>query len=560
MAKKVTPNPLLPGKTELKKQWERLNVANFNAFVNAIENDVDLELSDEYDYDIDPKNLIVTINTNWTDEGNTGDYECSTKITFDFKTGKIKQSGECENESIEVPGPGYMVGWNYSQEQDSSFDPKNYKTVDDFNRLLTDFVEDYGSLFSQFAQRDGEEQAEIDYCPTCGSPEDECEKCDNCGECVNNCECDEGYSTGAEDELNEFGNKYLSDLEWDVEKDEGWFLWIDLSNIIKYKYAELIIQKEGNLYVLSYNRTDYPDIYKGKLDNQMYNKIKEEISNWKGPMKPYKANEEAMGGASGPMSTLNNTPGMGNAVPPQQNTTGSGDKWSADSSLGPYTQGKVEEGWGKNIAAGAMLGAASLMPMHAQTHKSNVDSDNKPRIERQINKRQKEYEIAVQEYEQFKKENPNYDADKKIYAELMQWKKRIEDQSTYKFGDKIQAESFYPSLDIVVNEESISPYDKIGSMMAKKMGVPLNFKKGKNTSASEVHQVNVEKPKNPKYKVKSKVKTKKINESYRLSGVTYDIHPGPEGKIFAGQEGILGHSEVLIPWDIVKNLLSKYSH
>lgn len=172
-------------------------------------------------------------------------------------------------------------------------------------------------------------------------------------------------------------------------------------------------------------------------------------------------NEDVMGGASTPMSTLNNTPGMGNATPPQSNSSGSGDKWG-DSSLGPYTQ------------------------------KSN--------------------------------------------------------------------EEFYPSLDLVLNEENISPYDKIGSMMAKKMGVPLNFKKGKNTSASEVHQVNVEKPKNPKYKVKSKVKTKKINESYRLSGITYDIHPGPQGKIFAGEDGILGHSNVLIPWDIVKNLLSKYYH
>ena len=45
-------------------------------------------------------------------------------------------------------------------------------------------------------------------------------------------------------------------------------------------------------------------------------------------------NEDAMGGVSAPMSTLNNTPGMGNAVPPQTNTTGSGDKWG-DSSLGP---------------------------------------------------------------------------------------------------------------------------------------------------------------------------------------------------------------------------------
>jgi hypothetical protein len=61
-----------------------------------------------------------------------------------------------------------------------------------------------------------------------------------------------------------------------------------------------------------------------------------------------KVNEDAMGGVSAPMSTLNNTPGVGNAVPASSAATtgaqqtssssiGSGDKWR---SAGTYTQNK----------------------------------------------------------------------------------------------------------------------------------------------------------------------------------------------------------------------------
>lgn len=61
-----------------------------------------------------------------------------------------------------------------------------------------------------------------------------------------------------------------------------------------------------------------------------------------------RVNEDAMGGASAPISTLNNTPGMGNAVPAssastsgaQQTSTssiGSGDNWS---SVKTYAQNK----------------------------------------------------------------------------------------------------------------------------------------------------------------------------------------------------------------------------
>ena len=62
-------------------------------------------------------------------------------------------------------------------------------------------------------------------------------------------------------------------------------------------------------------------------------------------------NEDAMGGVSSPMSTLNNTPGMGNAQPAQMAAMtgsqqqsplakGSGDKWGNTIKNKPYTQAK----------------------------------------------------------------------------------------------------------------------------------------------------------------------------------------------------------------------------
>lgn len=142
--------------------------------------------------------------------------------------------------------------------------------------------------------------------------------------------------------------------------------------------------------------------------------------------------EEAMGGVSAPMSTLNNTPGMGNAQPPSQTSVGSGDKW-CDSSLGPYTQ--------------------------------------------------------------------------------------------------------------KTDENSINPTDKIGIMMAKKMKVPLYFKKGKGQS---IRQKNIH---------------KNVNESFRLRGITYDVHIMNNNEpILAGPNGILGYEDVLIPWVEIKKLLKRYSN
>ena len=50
-----------------------------------------------------------------------------------------------------------------------------------------------------------------------------------------------------------------------------------------------------------------------------------------------------------------------------------------------------------------------------------------------------------------------------------------------KKNKKRKTKKFYPSLE----EESINPYDKIGVYMAKKMKVPVYFKKGKNQSVKQ---------------------------------------------------------------------------
>lgn len=105
-----------------------------------------------------------------------------------------------------------------------------------------------------------------------------------------------------------------------------------------------------------------------------------------------------------------------------------------------YANG-IKEGWGKNLAAGAMMGAASMMPMNVQAQQNTGVDNNKTEITKdkdanRFQKRYQSYEIAMKEYAQFKKENPNYDSNKKIYGELMQWKKQLENErnKTYKFG------------------------------------------------------------------------------------------------------------------------------
>jgi hypothetical protein len=86
--------------------------------------------------------------------------------------------------------------------------------------------------------------------------------------------------------------------------------------------------------------------------------------------------EDAMGGVPAPMATLNNTPGMGNAVPPSSTSAGSGDVW--DASIGPiHTQTKSKGIKENNISPYDKLGVAMAkkmrVPLTFKKGKGNKD-------------------------------------------------------------------------------------------------------------------------------------------------------------------------------------------
>jgi len=125
-------------------------------------------------------------------------------------------------------------------------------------------------------------------------------------------------------------------------------------------------------------------------------------ANWEGALKE-ELDEEAMGGVSAPMSTLNNTPGMGNVTPAASadgNAIGSGDKFG-----------------------------------------DGVMYDQKGKVKTSKSKKKK-----------------------KVYPRgpTPKFKKK-------KFKTWLGTEA-------EVNEGNINPYDKIGMMMAKKMGIKPPFK------------------------------------------------------------------------------------
>jgi hypothetical protein len=45
----------------------------------------------------------------------------------------------------------------------------------------------------------------------------------------------------------------------------------------------------------------------------------------------------------------------------------------------------------------------------------------------------------------------------------------------------------------------------------------------------------------------------------RIGGSTYEAIRTPDGTVYAGKEGILGYGDHLLPWDLVKKILKKYS-
>lgn len=249
--------------------------------------------------------------------------------------------------------------------------------------------------------------------------------------------------------------------------------------------------------------------------------------------------DEDMGGVSAPMSTLTNVPGVGTAQPAASaglNTdgpSGSGDAWG-DSSIG------------------------------MQTNEAFVRGDS-PR-ERSIDLRGPEGNafailgLAKNLCSQLTEADPErYDWDK-INTEMTSsdYKNLVNTFEEY-FGDYV---TIYNAD--VLDENNLNPYDKIGAMMAKKMGVKQPFKKkDSRTNTIEQREIDEDAQESPKFSLPTldqyakacqhvpdhplTSKKKKVNEGEQLRddnalkdikakdalgnlGIAFKFKPGKSGK------------------------------
>lgn len=188
-------------------------------------------------------------------------------------------------------------------------------------------------------------------------------------------------------------NKAVKFAIYEFLKNNG--IIININNILTISNNNLINIPEEKYKRLKYLSQKYDEII--FFDDDIYNlSMAKKIPN----VKTYLI-ENAMGGVSTPMATLNNTPGMGNIVPPGPGTIGSGDNWGLNINKKPFTQGKIK-----------------------------------------IKRKRKKKKIV--------KENIN----------------------TYNFNLILKEKKIYEAA-------NINPYDKLGVAMAKKLKVPLPFKKKK---------------------------------------------------------------------------------
>jgi len=93
-----------------------------------------------------------------------------------------------DSSDLQVPGGGYMRDWSDSNKDETDINAN----INDLDELVENIVsgaelvyECIVGLLNKVKKHIG-----VDYCESCGSPEDECEKCEDCGECINDCECE----------------------------------------------------------------------------------------------------------------------------------------------------------------------------------------------------------------------------------------------------------------------------------------------------------------------------------------------------------------------------------
>jgi len=129
-------------------------------------------------------------------------------------------------------------------------------------------------------------------------------------------------------------NKAVKFAIYEFLKNNG--IIININNILTISNNNLINIPEEKYKRLKYLSQKYDEII--FFDDDIYNlSMAKKIPN----VKTYLI-ENAMGGVSTPMATLNNTPGMGNIVPPGPGTIGSGDNWGLNINKKPFTQGKIK--------------------------------------------------------------------------------------------------------------------------------------------------------------------------------------------------------------------------
>lgn len=182
-------------------------------------------------------------------------------------------------------------------------------------------------------------------------------------------------------------------------------------------------------------------------------------ANWEGALK-----EEAVGGVSAPMSTVNNTPGMGNATPASTTNIGSGDRWDGSVGKTMYTQESLME-------------AEGLWDYTVDEAATEIWAVMKPVVQKMIRQAKRTgqtYRLDPRKITLKGCEELAFEPDSQTLIELIIFVKAeinnaIENgELTLNDNVKYMKES--------LNEGNINPYDKIGMMMAKKMGIKPPFK------------------------------------------------------------------------------------
>jgi len=277
--------------------------------------------------------------------------------------------------------------------------------------------------------------------------------------------------------------------------------------------------------------------------------------------------EEDMGGVSAPGATLTNVPGVGTATPAATaglNTNGpagSGDKWG-DSSIGMQTNEAFVRGESpqersidlRGPDGNAFVILAMAMNLAKQLQEADPERYDPERIKKEMTSG--DYKNLVNTFEDYFGDYVTiYNAD--VLDESKKEKKK-------KKKGKNKTGTIKDDKGVTVHENNLNPYDKIGAMMAKKMGVKQPFKKkDSRTNTIKQQEIDEDAQESPNFSLPTldqyakacqhvpdhplTSKKKKVNEGEQLRddnalkdikakdalsnlGIAFEFKPGKSGK------------------------------